>query len=310
MFNGYGALSLESDHLNISFGKPESWSSFTPLGSIKALIFDFGNENMGPVVQLGLMTTVDGEVLDWPHSIDPPHFHGSDQFRVVVDGEWNLAGKKQVAGGYSLQESGRIYREHPGDGGATWLMSVIGDRRGAKAEIIRAEDRETLVQIDSEYFKPTAEDEAYPHPAGSKGIPAIASTNGDCVNGYLRNHVDDLSINTVSSCLFGEKSVGPVAHVMSFTQDLMVMPRSQYATERLFAVTSGTCTIGATEYKKGDIRIQNADAPMEEIISGPNGVQLTMVVADRSADLSFDSAATDTPTWITDAIKLREKLPS
>src|SRR3546814_6907980 len=88
MFEGRGRLALEGDHLDISYRRPDTWPNMTPGGSIKAHTFNLGDPEAGPNIQLGIMSTVDGERLDWPHSIDPPHHHGSDQFRVISQGEW------------------------------------------------------------------------------------------------------------------------------------------------------------------------------------------------------------------------------
>src|SRR3546814_6371411 len=113
----------------------------TPGVSIKAHTFNLGDPGAGPNIQLGIMSTVDGERLDWPHSIDPPHHHGSDQFRVISQGEWTLAGKRQSAGEYSFQEAGRIYREHPPEGASAWMLLVMGDKRGTESTLDRKSTR-------------------------------------------------------------------------------------------------------------------------------------------------------------------------
>lgn len=300
MFNGYGNLQLDGDHLDLSYRQPELWPAFTPKGSIRSFVFEIGDAEKGPVIQLGLMTAVADEVLDWPHSIDPPHFHGSDQFRLVVGGAWELAGKLQQRGGYSLQESGRIYREHPGPEGAAWLMLVIGDRRGAKAEIIRSDDLDSLIDIDNEYFQPSNEDGHY-HPAGPKGIAAIRSTDGDCVNGYLRKAVSDLASNSASSHLLGDEQAGPLTQILNYSADTEVLPASQCATERLLVISQGSCTIGERCYQAGDLRLQQADTLMPAIVSGSEGVHMAMVVADRRAAVTLAEPGDAAPKWLTEA---------
>src|SRR3546814_13689682 len=130
MFQGHAGLSMEGDHLDISYNRPEEWPKLTPSGSIRAFIFNVGDAVVGPCFQLGLIRPVEGETLDWRHSIDPLHHHGSDQFRVILTDSWNLAGRRLQAGDFAFQASGIVYQEHPGPGGAGTTMLIMGDRRG------------------------------------------------------------------------------------------------------------------------------------------------------------------------------------
>ena len=298
MFNGYDRLHLKNDCLNLSYRQVNDWPAFTPKGTIRSFVFDIGDEVKGPVVQLGLISPVADEKLDWRHSIDPPHFHGSDQFRFIIRGEWILAGKKQVAGAYSLQESGQVYREHPTPDCAAWVMLVIGDRRGAKPEIIQTTDVETLIDIDNEYFKPSNDDEPLHHPAGVKGITAIHSTDGVCSRGYLRKNAAELSLNTGSTHLFGDQQAGPVAYVLNYAPNSVVLAKSCYATERFLTVSTGSCDINGVQYQAGDIRIQNAGHEMGAVMSGSEGVTMAMVVADRRASVVFDQSKSKSPGWL------------
>src|SRR5271163_5224893 len=113
MFKGNQGLSLERGPIDISYRDPGAWPDMTPGGTIKALTFDFGDPVAGPSVQLGLIRPMEGETLDWKHGRDPVHHHGSDQFRVISGGEWDLAGRTISAGGYAFQEAGWVYQEHP-----------------------------------------------------------------------------------------------------------------------------------------------------------------------------------------------------
>ena len=56
MFNGYGVLTLDGDHLDISYRRPEEWPNMTPQGSIKSFTFEMGDPETGPVFQLGIIS--------------------------------------------------------------------------------------------------------------------------------------------------------------------------------------------------------------------------------------------------------------
>ena len=53
MFDGKDVLTLDGDHLDITFRAEEAWPSMTPAGSIKYHAFGIGDPQSGPVVQLG-----------------------------------------------------------------------------------------------------------------------------------------------------------------------------------------------------------------------------------------------------------------
>src|SRR3546814_3895009 len=61
MFQGHAGLSMEGDHLDISYNRPEEWPKLTPSGSIRAFIFNVGDAIVGPCFQLGLIRPVAGE---------------------------------------------------------------------------------------------------------------------------------------------------------------------------------------------------------------------------------------------------------
>src|SRR3546814_20429337 len=118
MCQGHAGLSMEGDHLDSSYNRPEEWPKLTPSGSIRAFIFNVGDAIVGPCFQLGLIRPVAGETLDWRHSIDPPPHPGSDQFRVILTDSWTLAGRRTPAGALAFQPAGSVSQEHPGPRGA------------------------------------------------------------------------------------------------------------------------------------------------------------------------------------------------
>ncbi|MGB8389129.1 hypothetical protein, partial [Mycobacterium sp.] len=259
--------------------RDQDWPSMTPAGSIKNYTFGIGDPDAGPLVQLGLVTSLPEEPLDWRHVVDPPHFHGSDQFRVLAGGEWNVGGKPLHTGDYVFQEAGKVYREHPDSADPAWIVLVIGDRRGALPTIISDADRETLIDGGGNFR--AAHADGYAHPAGPKGIPAIDTSLGGCSRGYLFGSLRDTDIKTPVTATFGDREAGPSVQMCRAVAGEVIRPASVSGTEQFLVVTLGGVSIGSDTYLAGDMRVQRADEPMAAIVAGVEGAELTIVVADR-----------------------------
>ncbi len=279
MFDGQAVLMLDGDHLDLSFRAEESWPSMTPAGSIRNYTFGIGDQRCGPLVQLGLVTTSDEEPLDWRHVVDPPHFHGSDQFRVLAGGRWSVGPHHLDAGDYLFQESGLVYREHPVGADPAWLVLVIGDRRGLLPTIVRDADRETLIDAGANFRAADSDD--YAHPAGPKGVAAVSTSAGPCHRGYLsRREIGDYTGSSLTAT-FGDVAAGPSVTISTAAAHHQVIAETCCATEQLIVVNSGSAVIDDIEYRVGDIRIQAAGVPMGAIVAGASGGEITVLVGDR-----------------------------
>lgn len=301
MFNGHGQLDFDSDHIVISFREPEIWPSLTPLGSIKAFTFDVGDPVTGPGIQLGLMSTLSAEPLDWKHSIDPMHHHGSDQFRIVLSGDWSLARRQLRAGSFAFQEAGWIYQEHPASQDMVWMMLVMGDRRGTRATLRLSEDNDTVFDAGEAFGVPSI-GSPYPHPAGDRGVAAIATSLGSCQQGYLRGRFEDLAdegdADEASVCgVLGDENSGPLIHILNVSAGRPILPPSICETERILISVAGSFRIGSKEYRSGEIYVQKAGAPMGPLASGGSGSHMAVIVADRRCSQLSVHAKEDMPQW-------------
>lgn len=304
MFNGHQGQTLDNGPLELSYRNRDAWPNFSARGSIKAQTFDFGDPDAGPMIQLGLVSNVDGETLDWKHGQDPVHHHGSDQFRVVSGGDWLLANEPLPAGNYSFQEAGWVYQEHPGEGGAAWMLLVMGDRRGAHATLRFAGDHKTFADAHNghylnDYGGEYGDAKPYPHPAGHKGLAGISTSAGACNWGYMFGAIADLDegadgIAALTGVL-GDETVGPIVHVLKCSANRSPLPACTYSTETLLIIVKGSCSIGASTYQPGDLRVQPAGKRLEHIVAGPNGLEAVLIIADRRAQASFETAA---PAWV------------
>lgn len=309
MFQGLAGLTMDGDHLDISYNDPDRWPKLNPSGSIRAFIFHAGDVEKGPCFQLGLIRPVEGETLDWRHGIDPLHHHGSDQFRAIVTDGWNLAGRRLQAGDYAFQEAGIVYQEHPGPDGAGATLLVMADRRGNQATIARKRDEEAMFEYEDVYGAPR-DGTPYPHPAGDRGIAAVNTTAGRCENGYLRGRTADLESGPAGALtgVLGDAEAGPSVHVLRADPGETIVPAATWPTETVLLTLAGSVDVGGCAYPAGTLRVQRGDAPMEAITAGADGAELVFVVADRRASVVFAEKPASVPAWLATADALLASL--
>lgn len=304
MIDALPGLAVDADHRDISYRNEAGWPMLTEKGSLRAFIFDIGDKDAGPNIQLGLIQRRDDEPLDWKHSIDPLHHHGSDQFRAIMGGEWSLGGRRLKGGDFSFQESGIVYQEHP-VADEVWMMLVMGDRRGNLPTLGLKKDEDTMFQFGDTYTI-LSDETAYPHPAGNRGIAAVATSEGPCTNGFLSLPAEGLAPGQTVSGLFGDEIAGPAVHVMRLEPGAMAMPASRWGTELILAVPEGSVTVGGDIYGSGELRIQRADTPLGAIVAGDAGAELVILRADRRGAPDFGGQAR--PNWLPEADRLRSGL--
>jgi hypothetical protein len=312
MLDEHGNLMIEGDHVDLSYCDTDEWTGYTPKRSIAAQIFSLGDPASGPFVALGAVQDVPDEQLDWAHTVDPMHFHGSDQFRLILGGEWNVAREPMNEGQFGFQEAGRVYQEHPGPGGSAWTFLVYGDRRGMPATLTLEEDRAKLAGQSEIAGNGIAGAGEYPHPAGPKGIPAISTSAGGTVKGYLRGSFSDTTAwravgddGRILAGVWGDATSGPVVYLLASGADRVVVPACSYATQAVLIVSKGSCRVGDDEYLAGALRVQAADRPLAPVVSGPDGLEGALMIADRrSSAVLADPANAAASEWkdTTDAL--------
>ncbi|MCV7388073.1 hypothetical protein [Mycolicibacterium porcinum] len=160
-----------------------------------------------------------------------------------------------------------------------WIVLIIGDRRGALPTIMAEADKETLIDGGDNFRAADAGD--YAHPAGPRGTAAVETDKGGCSRGYLQGSVATLATDAPLHGVFGDATAGPSVRLINATADETIRPQSVCGTEQFLIVTSGSLTIDTAEYRSGDMRVQRADEPMPELVAGPDGCELTLVIADR-----------------------------
>lgn len=309
MFEAQG-LKLESDHLDLSFQNTESWPRVGKNVVAQSLWLSVGDAVSGPGVQLGVSRPEPMTPDRWLGT----HYHGSDQFRVLFAGESLLHGKRMAPGQFAYQEAGKPYREGVAGGnaesGESWMFLVHGDRRGARATILRDNgtyelDESDLREVQLDRPVPLADDPYWDEfPGGSKGVAGVSTTLSErrtaTISGSFDNAQDWLTLSPgAKACagLLGHGTTGPLVLSLHGEANNVVVPASNCAAEVVCAVVRGDAKIGLTHYDKGGIRVQRAGAPMDAVVSGPHGVDLVFLITDRRAKLRIDDSDISARTW-------------
>jgi hypothetical protein len=301
MFRGHNGLELTGDSLKISFRESEKWPQLTPGGTIRAYIFDIGDEASGPNIQLGNIQPMPDEKLDWRHSIDPLHHHGSDQFRVMLRGEWKLAGRAMPTATWSFQDSGMVYQEHPRGETLTSMLLLMGDRRGVLSTTAIKKDEDTKFRY-GEIYDVLPDDKPYPHPAGDRGIAAIATSAGSARQGFVWGDFDD-----APSCgLLGDAETGPIVFMLVGKPGEVVIPPCSTGTEMVLAVAEGSAQVGDETYLSAELRVQTADRSMPAVVAGSAGLKATLILGDRRAPIIVEQGKR--PSWLSLPEQLSDNL--
>jgi hypothetical protein len=286
MFNAVG-LKLEGDHLDLSYHDPSSWTPACAEFESPNQWFVVGDPDSGPTVMLGAMPAFPKDL--WFDS----HFHGSDQFRAVIKGEFLVQRRRMKAGDFGYQESGMPYRE--GVSGAQegcWMFAIHGNWRGARSTRVRSDGSFVLPRLSENQLDRWAETPDDPCwwnvPGGNKGIVALKTTLGPIRGGFVWGNFDDAQISrplaqgvTFTAGLFGLPETGPILLTIKAAADCVAAPAAVYGTEIVCAVIRGSAKIGDKLYKAGELRIQNAGVPLDAVVSGPDGLNMVYLIADR-----------------------------
>lgn len=288
MFEAVG-YALQGSHLDFSFRNTSGWPTVGPgEGMPPSLFMSIGDPISGPDVQLAVFPPPPRDMyLD-------THYHGSDQFRAVIQGEIHVQRKYLGESQFGYQVSGVPYREgfRGGSTKALWMFAVHGERRGARATMIGTKgDFDMITFGDDQLDRPVAStDDPYWKmvPGGSKGIVGLGTTLGSPVGGFVwgsfgeqkgwRSLCPGVS---VTAGVLSDRVAGPVILTVRSEAGRSAVPRATYGTEVAFSVIRGSCQIGDRAYVAGEVRIQKAGAVMDAIVSGPDGLEAVLMISDR-----------------------------
>jgi hypothetical protein len=292
-FNSPGGLSLNEGYLNLSFNNREAWSKLIYAEheiATPKMIF-LGDETAGPMLFLNAI----GPGIEGVKTAT--HYHGSDQFRLIVRGvEQSVNRLTFHPGEFAFQEAGMPYKEGSGGAEEVWGYLVLGDRRGAAATMPLGDNSTHKVEMTPERIEEMTQsfslftEMAKTNPGGPKGNPSVASTLGHCRNGFLRGSFTELKDARklsdgvrAAGGLWGDRSSGPAQLIIKAEANNIATPSFTADTEVVMLLVGGSCTIGESHYFPGDLRIQAAGIFQEATVAGPTGAEIIFMIADRRA---------------------------
>jgi hypothetical protein len=288
MFESVGQ-EFRGDHLDLSFRDTTNWPRVGPdEGLPPSLFMSLGDPVSGPDIQLAIFSPPPNDMyLD-------THYHGSDQFRAVIQGEIHVQRKYLMASQFGYQISGVPYREgfRAGKGEDLWMFAVHGERRGARSTMLGTDgDFQSIAFGDDQLDRPVAsKDDPYwdDVPGGSKGIIGLGTTLGRQVGGFVwGSYGEDKGWRplipgvSITAGVLSDRISGPVILTLRSEMGRPAVPRATYGTEVAFSVIRGSCQIGDRKYIAGEVRIQKAGTTMDAIVSGPDGLDAVLMIADR-----------------------------
>lgn len=305
MFEALG-FSLDDDHIDFSFTDTATWPRVSAdAGMPPSLFISLGDPVCGPDIQL--VTFPPPPSLMWIDS----HYHACDQFRVILNGDFQVDRERLTPGRFGYQNSGVPYREgFPGvSSDELWMFMVHGERRGARSTMLRANGDFAISafgedQLDRPVPSP---DDAYWQsvPGGARGRIGMSTTLGEPIDGFVWGSFEDdkgwreLQPGVaISAALMSDRAAGPVVFTVRCAAGKTAVPRTTCSAEVAMAVIQGACRVGTQEYRAGDVRVQKADSAFESVVAGAEGCSVVLVISDRRASLRVpaqDAAGTAWP---------------
>jgi hypothetical protein len=301
------------NHIDFSFRNTDDWTVVGPqAGSPPSLWIMLGDPVSGPAIQLGTCPPLDETI--W---IDT-HYHATDQYRCVMSGAYLLQRKKNMkCGDFTLHKSGVPYREGPAGGSPDplWIVTVQGDKRGARSTATRRDATFPLVvgedQLDGKVGTGLVDDPYWDTvPGGARGKSAIATTAGRSIGGFTWGNYDDRQDWQALGdgvegffAVFGDIDSGPFVMTAHGEGGALLVPALECASEIAIFVVSGSIEVAGKTYGGGDIRIQSASAELPPVMAGVQGANISVMIADRRADI-----ATDDSEWLERVLEARTEL--
>lgn len=300
MFQAVG-LKLEGEHLDLDFRDTSAWTLAGPQVPIPNQWIVVGDPDSGPAIMLGTPGTFPKEI--WMDT----HYHGSDQFRAVIKGEYLLQTHRMGAGDFGYQESGRIYREGLSDADeGCWIFAMHGNWRGARTTPTRRDGDfdEVLYDNQLDRYAQTMDDSCWWNvPGGPKGIRAIKTTL-KLQAGWAWGNFDDpegwrpLTEGVqFTAGVFGLPETGPILLTIKAEPGRVAVPPAVCGAEVVCVVIGGSAEIGGKPFQKGELRVQSAGVPLEAVVSGPDGLNMVYLIADRRHRLQFSADDASSIQW-------------
>jgi len=290
--------------LDLSFRRP-------PLSdqSGMPMLLGMGDPIAGPLLGLFYDAPSTPERLAGPPDLAPAHSHSCDNFRICMKGELWVGRERYHHGEFRLQQSGRPYGS---DGDAphpegNWRIIFFADRRGYAV-------RPTNPELRKQYAAATV---AATRERLGDVVPELLDDDDPGVVGMVTNlttplsrvgHIDATFADTAgwddlgdgskaAAALMGLHDLGPLVLLLSTPGGRVATPACSFDTDSFRLVIRGSCTWAGEDRVMGDMRIQPAGVPWEEIVAGPEGLDQVIILGDRRGAAALVEGGGPAQVW-------------
>jgi hypothetical protein len=267
-------------HVDASFTERSGWSE-----SMGATVLGImaGDDHCGPFV---VLSYVEPSAEQMPLSF--AHAHASDNWRISVRGTTNMGRDTYEQGQFRFHEGGVPYASDNfawgPDGGYGIIM--FADRRGFAIRPVKAEIAARVTPAQEAVGAALGIDMQDPCP----GAPAIATTMGPIERAHLDGGFDssgdwdEIAPGVrMAAGIAGDPTSGPVLVFLDCAAGTEAVPARSTGSETIVAPVSGAIEVAGATLSQGDVRVEEADVDHPVLVAGPDGAQLVVLFADRSA---------------------------
>ena len=291
----YSNMTIDSGGLDLSFHATESWAPYVIDGA-RVNMVTLGDRERGPIAIL-LSLPAFGRPIDPETGFgeDTVHHHPSDGLRLILRGDFMVGREYYRPGEARLQAGGEFYGPEAfgpvvarGDT-PCWLIVAFLDRRGGGMYVADPAGQARSDAIEA-HMLPLFERLGIDRALGeTDGYSTLAcSLAGDVEQGRFNlsssggpdwERFDGFQ---AALSLGGDKNVGPVIITISADAGATAVPPGIIGPEIMMIVTSGSCVAGESCYRDGDIRLFGEAAALPEIVAGPSGAGLYLILGNRA----------------------------
>jgi hypothetical protein len=267
-------------HIDVTYTDRAGWSESLGATILPMLV---GDDRCGPFIVLSYVEPSEEQM---PLSF--AHAHASDNWRISVQGTTNMGRDTYEQGQFRFHDGGVPYASDNFAWGPEGGYGIImfADRRGFAIRPVKAEIAERVGPEQEVAGAALGIDMQDPCP----GAPAIATTIGPTARAHLdggfdaTDEWDEIGPGTrMAAGIAGEPSCGPVLVFLDCAAGCEAVPARSIGTEVLVAPVNGSVDAAGTTLRRGDVRVEEADAGQPPLVAGPGGAQLVVIFADRSA---------------------------
>jgi hypothetical protein len=267
-------------HVDLTYTDRDGWSENMGATILPIMV---GDDRCGPFI---VLSHVEPSEEQMPLSF--AHAHPSDNWRISVQGTTNMGRDTYEQGQFRFHDGGVPYASDNfawgPDGGYGIIM--FADRRGFAIRPVKAEIAERVGPEQEVAGAALGIDMRDPCP----GAPAIATTMGPTTRAHLdggfdaADEWDEIGPGIrMAAGIAGEPSCGPVLVFLDCAAGCEAVPARSIGAETIVAPISGSVDAAGTTLRLGDVRLEEADVEHRPLVAGPEGAQLVVIFADRSA---------------------------